>query len=243
MSRPKKKYLYNNKECTIDELCATARIAKPTFHELRRKGLSIEQIINNRPNKGRPKKIWTYNDKEYTMSEICTLAKRSDHDIYRLLKKGWTIEQIVNNKPSKHGMSRTRLYSIYQGMVKRCYYPKSVGYKNYHDRGIAICDEWLNDKIAFFEWAMNNGYQDGLTIDRVDNNKGYSPDNCRWATGPEQQTNKQDSFRLDYHGELLTVREIAEREHIEWGTAYHWYVEGRKIKLPRRQLYERSDQN
>lgn len=68
-------------------------------------------------------------------------------------------------------------------------------------------------------------------------------DNCRWASRSEQQTNKQDSFRLDYHGELLTVGEIAKRENIEWGTAYHWYVEGRKIKLPRKRLYERIEQN
>lgn len=93
-------------------------------------------------------------------------------------------------KTRTHGLSKDRIYRIWRGMKSRCYNPKNIAYKTYGGRGIDICDEWRDDVFAFREWALSHGYSDDLSIDRIDNDRGYSPDNCRWAT-PEIQANNQ----------------------------------------------------
>ena len=90
----------------------------------------------------------------------------------------------------KHGKSNTRLYSIWESMKKRCYNPKHKNYNRYGGRGIIVCEGWLHDFQAFYDWAITHGYEDCLTIDRINNNGIYEPNNCRWITIQEQQRNK-----------------------------------------------------
>lgn len=188
--------------------------------------------------------MYSYNGKEYTINEICEMIEISKPTFYRRLNKGWSIDKIVNTKSwVQHGMSGTRLCKIYYDMRSRCYNPKCKGYKDYHDRGIGVCDEWLNYNKTFFDWAINNGYKDGLTIDRIDNNKGYSPDNCRWVDRIVQNNNKRDSIRLWYDNNWRSIREIAEIEHISQQRVHSRYIRTKKTKLPIKYLYEGSDTN
>lgn len=91
----------------------------------------------------------------------------------------------------KHGGEGTRLYRIWKGMKQRCYNNKTHNYQNYGGRGIDICDEWKDNFPAFRDWSLKNGYADDLSIDRIDNDRGYSPDNCRWADRVTQRANQR----------------------------------------------------
>jgi len=101
----------------------------------------------------------------------------------------------LNNLAFKetHGLSDERLYTTWKNMISRCTNPNHVGYKNYGGRGITVCDEWINSLESFYKWAMNNGYEEGLTIDRINNDGNYEPSNCRWATYKQQANNKRTS--------------------------------------------------
>lgn len=90
----------------------------------------------------------------------------------------------------KHGMSHTRLYRIWADMKTRCLNPNHKWFSHYGGRGINVCDDWTSFE-PFMAWALNNGYSDALTLDRIDNDRGYEPSNCRWATQQEQSLNKR----------------------------------------------------
>ena len=111
----------------------------------------------------------------------------------------------------KHGMTGTRLNRIWKNMKDRCSKSAKGTWRgrNYADRGISVCEEW-KDFQAFAKWAMENGYQDNLTLDRIDPNGNYEPNNCRWATTKEQANNKRTSRFVEYQGERYTVSELAE---------------------------------
>lgn len=117
-----------------------------------------------------------------------------------------------------HGMFGTRLYRIWSGMITRCENPNHPYYKRYGGRGIRICPEWRENNSRFFEWAKASGYSDGLTIDRIDNDGNYEPDNCRWIPMDEQQRNKSDNHFVKIGGLELSLIEWSELLNISYNT-------------------------
>lgn len=136
-----------------------------------------------------------------------------------------------------HGMSHSRLERIYNGMYNRCYNTKHDNYKNYGMRGITICDEWLSDHSKFYNWAMANGYNDLLSLDRIDNNLGYSPDNCRFVSMIHQENHRRNNVYYELDGERHTLSEWGRITGISYNTLrarivdLHWPVE-RALNTP-----------
>jgi hypothetical protein len=106
-------------------------------------------------------------------------------------------------------------------MRQRCTNPNVQRYRYYGGRGIKVCDRWINDPVAFIEWAYANGYRDGLSIDRIDVNGNYEPSNCRWATGKEQARNTSKNRLITHKGETLCEAEWAERAGITQRALQH----------------------
>lgn len=149
------------------------------------------------------------------------------------LKSGHTkscgcLYEEVNVKHRKHG---TRLYRIWRGMVTRTENKGDKRFCDYGGRGIRICEEWRKDFQKFYDWAMSHGYDKNLTIDRIDNDKGYYPDNCRWADRKTQSNNRRYNVRIKYQGEQHTLSQWSEKLGIAEGTLWNrlylrcWTVE------------------
>lgn len=123
------------------------------------------------------------------------------------------------------------LYSAWHHIKTRCYDDAHERYKNYGGRGISMCDEWKNNPRAFILWALENGYRDGLTIERIDTNGNYCPENCRWATQKEQQNNRTNNRTITYKGKTQTIAQWAEETGIKYTTLwqriyrYNWSIE------------------
>lgn len=116
-----------------------------------------------------------------------------------------------------HGMTGTRIHNIWRSIKRRCYTKSHIEYKRYGGRGITACDEW-QEFIPFYEWSMKNGYQDNLTIDRIDPDGNYAPDNCRWATQKEQQNNRRNNHLITYNGKTQTAKQWSEELNIKNST-------------------------
>lgn len=106
-----------------------------------------------------------------------------------------------------HGLRNHPLYNNWQGMKNRCYNPNSEDYANYGNRGITVCDLWKDDFVEFLYWALKHGWKKGLTLERIDCNKGYSPDNCKWIPMKEQSKNRRTNRQITYNGQTHTIAE------------------------------------
>lgn len=125
-------------------------------------------------------------------------------------------KELISKRSKTHGMSHTSIFNVFSLMKSRCYNENNSAYKNYGGRGITICDEWLNDPSAFFSWASENGYSQSLQIDRIDNDKGYSPENCRFVTLLENIANRRFMQRNNTSGYRGVSLHIARTSHNKW---------------------------
>ena len=113
---------------------------------------------------------------------------------------------------------RDPLKVLWYRIKERCYNENSKSYHRYGGRGICVCEEWLNDSSAFARWAIENGYEKGLEIDRIDNDKGYSPENCRWVTKKENTRNTRRNKRYEWNGETHVLSEWCEILELNYNT-------------------------
>ncbi|MBO5259973.1 MAG: hypothetical protein J6B26_06295 [Agathobacter sp.] len=129
-----------------------------------------------------------------------------------------------------HGMTKTRLYKIWVNMKQRCYIEENEQYPNYGGRGIEVCEEWRNDFQSFYNWAIANGYQDDLSIDRKNPDGHYEPSNCRWATMKEQQNNRRNNHLITYNGETHTMMEWSEITGTNYKTIANRLYKGKSVE-------------
>lgn len=137
-----------------------------------------------------------------------------------------TTSQNAKKIKSTHHLTNTRIYSIWRSMKKRCYLSSNDAYKDYGARGIKVCDKWKNDFISFYNWAMANGYKEDLTLDRINVNGNYEPNNCRWANWKVQQNNKRNNIFLTYNNITKNIYEWSEITGIKYCTIWWRYNKG-----------------
>lgn len=123
---------------------------------------------------------------------------------------------VTATRSTTHGKSQTRLYGIWASMKSRCTNPKIPDYRNYGMRGISVCQEWAKSFEKFYAWAVSNGYSDELTIDRIDNNGNYCPENCRWSSKKEQDNNRRRCLLFEYHGKTQNLTQWCEELGIDY---------------------------
>ena len=124
----------------------------------------------------------------------------------------------VKQSNSKHGYTKTSLHNRWKTMKQRCCNKNDKNYKNYGGRGITVCDEW-NDFENFKNWALLNGYEQGLQLDRIDNNKGYSPDNCRWCKASVNNHNRRNTAKIDG----IPLTDFAEIHNLTYSHIHYIY--------------------
>lgn len=171
------------------------------------------RYIKKTKDQTKERRVWTNEEYQFIKDNF---GKMSKQDMARHLGRTEDAVKIKLNRLglveySYHGMSNTRIYSIWNGMVKRCRNYESDFKKYYYCKGVRVCEEW-SDFMTFHDWAMQNGYSDELSIDRIDNTKGYSPDNCRWATASEQSRNQSHRKTYKAFGEEKLLSEWADSD-------------------------------
>lgn len=149
-------------------------------------------------------------------------------NLFRTKSCGCLLKESTTSHSVTHGFSNDPIYQVLKNMKARCYDKKSIGYNIYGGRGITICDKWLNNRGSFYIWAYQNGYKKGLTIERKDNNKGYSPDNCTFINRLRQANNTRNNRIIEYNGEKMSMADFCRKYDLNYSnfsqrTGIHGY--------------------
>lgn len=155
------------------------------------------------------KEVEKRNGKRYILCE-CTCGTLKEVNLYSLrngsTKSCGCLLRETKKHLKTHGQWNKPIYGVWRGMIQRCTNPNNFQFKNYGGRGIKVCDNWMTAK-NFIDWAFDNGYEHGLSIDRIDVNGNYEPDNCRWITMRMQHSNKRSNIIIEYKGVKKTLRQ------------------------------------
>lgn len=180
---------------------------------------------------------YAYTDKRHTAIWLCKCDCGNIKEVRGDNLRNGTIQScgcLQNDRRKeaciKHGQSRTKLYKVYHSMKGRCYNKNNREYHNYGGRGIVVCDEWLSSYETFYNWAINNNYQECLSIDRIDADGNYEPSNCRWTDMRTQQNNKRDNIYLTYNNKTQTLMQWANEMNLTYSCIRHRYERGWSIK-------------
>lgn len=143
---------------------------------------------------------------------------------------GCLAKEVSSKMLITHGKTNTRLFNIWQSMKIRCFVKTEKVYQNYGARGITVCNEWKDDFMSFYNWAINNGYKKDLSIDRIDNNGNYEPNNCRWVDAKVQARNTRQNINITYNGKTQCISAWAEelnikKEILYWRFKKNWNIE------------------
>ena len=180
---------------------------------------------------------------------VCDCGNVAFVDLYKILNGhtrscGCMTRRAGNNAPAEHhGKSKTPLYHVWNAMLDRCMNKNAKSFDRYGGRGIKVCDEWFSYS-AFEEWALGNGYQCGLEIDRIDNDGDYSPDNCRWITHAENLQNTHRRRTIMVGGNEETIANIAHGMGVRYNDVYNLVRRGKNgdeiVSIIQRRLAKRA---
>lgn len=138
---------------------------------------------------------------------------------------------LLHEKHNTHHLSQTKIYHIWHAMINRCYYKKGKAYKNYGGRGIKVCEDWKKSFDSFYAWSIDNGYQEGLSIERINNNDDYKPTNCKWIKRSEQAQNRRRNYSVTINGVTKNLTEWCIEYGVDYGLVHnrchklHWDFE------------------
>jgi hypothetical protein len=180
-----------------------------------------------------------YKNKKLFCVCMCDCGKQTSV-YYGHLKTGATRscgclrKEEFSDRLTKHGLSHTKIYRRYKGILERCYQPNHQSYKDYGGRGITVSEEWLNSNnndgfTNFYNWSISSGYSENLTLDRINNDEGYSPLNCRWVTRAVQSENKRNTVRVKTKYGVLTFKELHDITNIPLATIRDRYYNGKDV--------------